>query len=212
MSKLFIGGLAWHTDDGALRAKFEEFGQVEEAIVVKDRDTGRSRGFGFVRFSQEQQADEAAAQMNNIDAVLEAEAEAVGSADVAAVTPVEVDVVDMGEEDIAEGTIMHALISKVAEEVMTVKEEAAVAMTASVEEEEEEEVEVVEVVVIKAVVDSPTTEEETDTSKAVAEAAIDRWTTNLPHCATYEDDVNDRHDIWQWPMRRQYHQVNQPTV
>ncbi|KAI4101272.1 MAG: hypothetical protein L6R37_005014 [Teloschistes peruensis] len=67
MSKLFIGGLAWHTDDSALRAKFEEFGQVEEAIVVKDRDTGRSRGFGFVRFSQEQQADEAAAQMNNIE-------------------------------------------------------------------------------------------------------------------------------------------------
>ncbi|KAL8718672.1 MAG: hypothetical protein Q9181_008171, partial [Wetmoreana brouardii] len=60
-------GLAWHTDDGALRAKFEEFGQVEEAIVVKDRDTGRSRGFGFVRFSQEQQADEAAAAMNNVE-------------------------------------------------------------------------------------------------------------------------------------------------
>ncbi|KAI4121907.1 MAG: hypothetical protein LQ338_006092 [Usnochroma carphineum] len=67
MSKLFIGGLAWHTDDSALRAKFEEFGQVEEAIVVKDRDTGRSRGFGFVRFSDEQNADQAAAQMNNVE-------------------------------------------------------------------------------------------------------------------------------------------------
>lgn len=67
MSKLFIGGLAWHTDDSALRAKFEEFGQVEEAIVVKDRDTGRSRGFGFVRFSEEQNADTAAAQMNNVE-------------------------------------------------------------------------------------------------------------------------------------------------
>ncbi|KAL8682403.1 MAG: hypothetical protein Q9186_001524 [Xanthomendoza sp. 1 TL-2023] len=67
MSKLFIGGLAWHTDDAALRAKFEEFGQVEEAIVVKDRDTGRSRGFGFVRFAQEQNADEAASQMNNVE-------------------------------------------------------------------------------------------------------------------------------------------------
>ncbi|KAI4247905.1 MAG: hypothetical protein L6R42_009472, partial [Xanthoria sp. 1 TBL-2021] len=60
-------GLAWHTDDGALRAKFEEFGQVEEAIVVKDRDTGRSRGFGFVRFAQEQNADEAASAMNNVE-------------------------------------------------------------------------------------------------------------------------------------------------
>ncbi|KAI4225728.1 MAG: hypothetical protein L6R36_003691 [Xanthoria steineri] len=67
MSKLFIGGLAWHTDDVALRAKFEEFGQVEEAIVVKDRDTGRSRGFGFVRYAQEQNADEAATAMNNVE-------------------------------------------------------------------------------------------------------------------------------------------------
>ncbi|KAL8757607.1 MAG: hypothetical protein Q9199_002083 [Rusavskia elegans] len=67
MSKLFIGGLAWHTDDNALRIKFEEFGQVEEAIVVKDRDTGRSRGFGFVRFAQEQNADEAASAMNNVE-------------------------------------------------------------------------------------------------------------------------------------------------
>jgi len=67
MSKLFIGGLAWHTDDQTLRQKFEEFGQVEEAIVVKDRDTGRSRGFGFVRFATEDDADKAQQGMNNIE-------------------------------------------------------------------------------------------------------------------------------------------------
>ncbi|KAF2835500.1 hypothetical protein M501DRAFT_435362 [Patellaria atrata CBS 101060] len=67
MSKLFVGGLAWHTDDQTLRTKFEEFGQVEEAIVVKDRDTGRSRGFGFVRFSQEAEADAAIQSMNNVE-------------------------------------------------------------------------------------------------------------------------------------------------
>ncbi|KAJ4345251.1 Glycine-rich RNA-binding protein 4, mitochondrial [Didymosphaeria variabile] len=66
-TKLFIGGLAWHTDDGTLRQKFEEFGQVEEAVVVKDRDTGRSRGFGFVRFSQESEADNAMQNMNNVE-------------------------------------------------------------------------------------------------------------------------------------------------
>ncbi|KAL8839122.1 MAG: hypothetical protein Q9176_004624 [Flavoplaca citrina] len=65
MSKLFIGGLAWHTDDTALRAKFEEFGQVEEAV---NKFHVRSlRGFGFVRFAQEQNADEAAGAMNNIE-------------------------------------------------------------------------------------------------------------------------------------------------
>jgi len=65
MYKLFIGGLAWHTDDGTLRQKFEEFGQVEEAVVVKDRDTGRSRGFGFVRFANDADADTAMNALNN---------------------------------------------------------------------------------------------------------------------------------------------------
>jgi len=67
MSKLFIGGLAWHTDENALRQKFEEFGAVEEAVVVKDRDTGRSRGFGFVRYGQEADAEAAITAMNNIE-------------------------------------------------------------------------------------------------------------------------------------------------
>jgi len=67
MSKLFIGGLAWHTDENALRTKFEEFGDVEEAVVVKDRDTGRSRGFGFVRYTQEEHADKAIEGMNNVE-------------------------------------------------------------------------------------------------------------------------------------------------
>jgi len=67
MSKVFIGGLAWHTDDATLRSKFEEFGTVEEAVVVKDRDTGRSRGFGFVRFSQDGEAEAAISAMNNVE-------------------------------------------------------------------------------------------------------------------------------------------------
>lgn len=67
MSKLFIGGLAWHTEEGTLRQKFEEFGAVEEAVVVKDRDTGRSRGFGFVRYTNEDDAQKAIQAMNNIE-------------------------------------------------------------------------------------------------------------------------------------------------
>ncbi|XXG94785.1 hypothetical protein Hte_001043 [Hypoxylon texense] len=66
-SKLFIGGLAWHTDDATLRQKFEEFGPVEEAVVVKDRDTGRSRGFGFVRYVNEADAQKAITGMNNVE-------------------------------------------------------------------------------------------------------------------------------------------------
>ncbi|EON97292.1 putative glycine-rich rna-binding protein [Phaeoacremonium minimum UCRPA7] len=67
MSKLFIGGLAWHTEEATLRQKFEEFGVVDEAVVVKDRDTGRSRGFGFVRYTNEDDAQKAISAMNNVE-------------------------------------------------------------------------------------------------------------------------------------------------
>jgi len=67
MAKLFIGGLAWHTTDETLREGFAKYGTVEEAVVVKDRDTNRSRGFGFVRFASKDEADEALANMNNVD-------------------------------------------------------------------------------------------------------------------------------------------------
>ncbi|KAF3762498.1 hypothetical protein M406DRAFT_224883, partial [Cryphonectria parasitica EP155] len=60
-------GLAWHTEEATLRQKFEEFGAVDEAVVVKDRDTGRSRGFGFVRYTNEDDAQRAIAAMNNIE-------------------------------------------------------------------------------------------------------------------------------------------------
>ncbi|RAH44159.1 RNA recognition motif domain-containing protein [Aspergillus brunneoviolaceus CBS 621.78] len=65
MSKLFVGGLAWHTTDETLRQGFQDFGVVEEAVVVKDHDTNRSRGFGFVRFATDEDADKAMEAMNN---------------------------------------------------------------------------------------------------------------------------------------------------
>jgi len=66
-TKLFIGGLAWHTTDETLRQGFEKYGNVEEAVVVKDRDTNRSRGFGFVRFATREEADAAKGEMNNVE-------------------------------------------------------------------------------------------------------------------------------------------------
>ncbi|KAH8150800.1 uncharacterized protein LAJ45_04981 [Morchella importuna] len=67
MSKLFIRSLSWNTDDTSLRTKFEEFGTVEEAVVVKDRETGRSRGFGFVKYTNESDANAAIEAMNDAD-------------------------------------------------------------------------------------------------------------------------------------------------
>ena len=48
--KLFVGGLSFNTDSEGLRRGFEAYGEVVEAAVIFDRDTGRSRGFGFVTF------------------------------------------------------------------------------------------------------------------------------------------------------------------
>ena len=54
--KLFVGGLSWDTDSNGLRAAFESYGSISEAVVVQDRETGRSRGFGFVTFDSEESA------------------------------------------------------------------------------------------------------------------------------------------------------------
>ncbi len=65
--KLFVGGLAWATSSDALRQSFESFGEVADAKVITDRDTGRSRGFGFVTFSDPTAADNAIAEMDGAD-------------------------------------------------------------------------------------------------------------------------------------------------
>jgi cold-inducible RNA-binding protein len=65
--KLFIGGLSFSTTTERLRETFEQAGQVESAAVVTDRDTGQSRGFGFVEMSTTAEADQAIAQFNGKD-------------------------------------------------------------------------------------------------------------------------------------------------
>ncbi|KAG0427615.1 hypothetical protein HPB47_025340 [Ixodes persulcatus] len=47
-TKIFVGGLPYHTTDKSLRQFFEAFGDIEEAVVITDRQTGKSRGYGFV--------------------------------------------------------------------------------------------------------------------------------------------------------------------
>jgi cold-inducible RNA-binding protein len=62
--KLFIGGLSFSTSDERLRELFATAGTVESAAVVTDRDTGRSRGFGFVEMSTAEEAAEAVKKFN----------------------------------------------------------------------------------------------------------------------------------------------------
>jgi RNA recognition motif-containing protein len=63
-TKLYVGNLSFNTTNQDLNDLFGEIGTVESANVVEDRDTGRSRGFGFVEMSSKEEADNAIAQLN----------------------------------------------------------------------------------------------------------------------------------------------------
>ena len=66
-NKLYVGGLSWNTDNDGLRQAFERFGDVEDVRVVTDRETGRSRGFGFVTFNSSQAAQAAISEMDGTE-------------------------------------------------------------------------------------------------------------------------------------------------
>ncbi|KAK8568097.1 hypothetical protein V6N13_106038 [Hibiscus sabdariffa] len=67
--RCFVGGLAWATDDRALEEAFSTFGEIVESKIINDRETGRSRGFGFVTFRDEKAMRDAIEGMNgqNLD-------------------------------------------------------------------------------------------------------------------------------------------------
>ena len=67
--KLFVGGLPFATSNDQLRDLFAEIGEVASATVVTDRDTGRSRGFGFVEMATPEEAEQAISRLNgtNLD-------------------------------------------------------------------------------------------------------------------------------------------------
>jgi cold-inducible RNA-binding protein len=65
--KIYVGNLSYSTENGGLRAAFEQFGAVSSAEVVFDRNTNRSRGFGFVEMSNDDEAKAAVDGMNGKD-------------------------------------------------------------------------------------------------------------------------------------------------
>jgi cold-inducible RNA-binding protein len=65
--KLFVGSLSWDTTDQSLREAFERFGEVVEAKVITERDSGRSRGFGFVTFTDDEAGRNAIAEMDGAE-------------------------------------------------------------------------------------------------------------------------------------------------
>ena len=65
--KLYVGNLPWSIDDAKLKELFSEYGEVTEAVIIKDKFSGRSKGFGFVTFTDEEAGKKAIEAMNGKD-------------------------------------------------------------------------------------------------------------------------------------------------
>lgn len=63
--KIYVGNLPFSVDDEKLREIFEKFGEITEAMVIKDKFSGRSKGFGFVTFTSNESAEKAIAELND---------------------------------------------------------------------------------------------------------------------------------------------------
>ena len=64
MKNIFVGNLSFGATEGAIRSLFEQYGQVDRVSVVTDRDTGQSRGFGFVEMPNNSEGDQAIESLN----------------------------------------------------------------------------------------------------------------------------------------------------
>ena|SRR3989338_11029632 len=63
-NKLFVGNLPWTVTSDSLKEMFAQFGDIVEAMIITDRMSGRSKGFGFVTFANEESAGKAMQEMN----------------------------------------------------------------------------------------------------------------------------------------------------
>jgi RNA recognition motif-containing protein len=64
MKNIFVGNLAFRTTEGDIRSMFESYGAVDRVSLMTDRDTGRSKGFGFVEMPNDQEGDRAIEALN----------------------------------------------------------------------------------------------------------------------------------------------------
>lgn len=67
LKKLYVGNISFNVTPEKLREAFEQWGQIEELNIIKDRETGRSKGFGFVTYSTAEEANQAVEKMNGVE-------------------------------------------------------------------------------------------------------------------------------------------------
>jgi len=63
--KVYVGNLPWSVDHAKLTEMFSSYGEIEEAIVISDKHSGRSKGFGFVTFKEDESGKKAISEMND---------------------------------------------------------------------------------------------------------------------------------------------------
>ncbi|KAF8923583.1 hypothetical protein BGZ58_002778 [Dissophora ornata] len=126
-SKIYVGNLSWNTNDNTLRDAFGQFGQVLDSIVMTDRETGRSRGFGFVTFGSQVEADTAVSNMNDQELDGRREVEDLME---------EEEEEDMVEEDIMQEEEEEDIIEEEEEDMAVEDMEVAVAVEEDMEEED----------------------------------------------------------------------------
>ncbi|MBI61220.1 MAG: RNA-binding protein [Verrucomicrobiales bacterium] len=66
-TKVFVGGLSWDATDDDLKQLFGECGTVSDGVILQDRETGRSRGFGFVTYSSDEEAKAAIEKFHDFE-------------------------------------------------------------------------------------------------------------------------------------------------
>ncbi|KAL0392358.1 UNVERIFIED_CONTAM: putative RNA-binding protein ARP1 [Sesamum radiatum] len=66
LTKVFVGGLAWETPTDVMRGYFEQFGEILEAVIINDKTTGKSKGYGFVTFRDPESAKRACSDPNPV--------------------------------------------------------------------------------------------------------------------------------------------------
>ncbi len=66
-NRIFVGNLPWSVGFDKLKELFGPYGEIEDAVVMSDKQTGKSRGFGFVTFKDESSVEKAVAEMNQKD-------------------------------------------------------------------------------------------------------------------------------------------------
>ena len=65
--KLFVGNIDWSVTDDELKELFAKHGEIEEAVIIKDKFSNRSKGFGFVTFANDEDADKATSELNDFE-------------------------------------------------------------------------------------------------------------------------------------------------